>query len=104
MAGINTKIPYVLERLVKGERGIVTKVEPLTVEELDDIQASTGLTFRRDDLSKLPQRVTFVNPLGETVTTITPLRKEWNYRFWGIGFETYTAREYKKYDVGSQYP
>ena len=85
MGELKTKILYGLERLIKSERGIVTKVEPLTVEELDDIQASTGLTFRRDDLGRLPQRVTFVNPRGETLTTITPLRKEWNYRFWGIG-------------------
>ena len=97
-------IPYGLERLVKGERGTVTKVETLTPEELLDIQASTGLIFPRDDLGRLPQRVTFVNPLGKEITTITPIRKEWDYRFWGIGVDSFTTREYKKYDVGSQYP
>ena len=87
-------IAYMVKRFMRGESGVVIMVETLPADDQN--------LYRRDSTGALPKRVTFRNPLGEIVTSLTPLthiRAE-KYKNGNM----YPLSYYKKYGHGDPFP
>ena len=85
---------YRLERLIKGESGIVERVETIEVP----LNESRG--NYEDDDGNLPQDIAFRNPLGElSIGASTMVRKDVRTKS-----GNFYQLVYKEYKVGDQYP
>lgn len=97
------KLIYRTKRFFTGDSGIVERVDPVEVQELE--RKARGLGYRnfiKDYFGNIPKRVFFRNPLGELVSDLTPktLRRIDNL---GIKLDEY-APVYETYKPGDKFP
>ena len=97
--GILTNIAYRVERLFRGERGIVEKVGETPL--FDSNGNKQIINYWPDDFKNPPRLVTFRNPLGELVTQFTPIEIVSCKRV--IDDDSTYYRRFKRYKTGDNF-
>ena len=85
-------LAYRVQKLFRGERGTILKVEPIE----DDRH------HVKDHFGQLPKVLTILDPLGNTVKVITPLK--WKYYHHRADLTEIELKVYGDYEVGQKYP
>ena len=85
---------YRLERLIKGESGIVERVEAV------EIPLNENIADYKDDNNNLPQDIAFRNPLGKLFVGVSLIiRKDVTTKS-----GNFYQLVYKDYNIGDLYP
>ena len=89
-------LAYRVERIFKGERGIVEKVELAPTRD----KKGKFCNYFKDHYNHLPRQITFRNPLGKLVERLSPITQEALPDNIGL----YYVKVYKTYKPGYKFP
>ena len=90
---------YRMKIFFQGESGIVERVEPTSLTD----NSGQIINYYRDYYGHLPEQVTFRNPLGEEVTSLTPKILKNVEFFLGLN-QAHAFPVYKSYIPGDKFP